>query len=496
MIQRLLPPWSCLVLWFQRQRLSLVPARLMRSCLIGFSLRLVCHSITPAVPVASSFAFTMARRSQSSSKAASVQALTPLSERQRPVPVTPEPQSSLQASLTSELIASVNPLTDFVDLSVAANELRPSATLTTGQCFHWRAVSSSETVERKESAWGTHDAKEWIGTLRHGPVASSVVVIRETPSSTHYRVLATTDQSFDVGGYLRKYFQLSIALAPLYEQWSEQCPRLAEVAQSIPGVRLVDQDPFECLISFICSSNNNIPRITKMLSALRERFGKPLLTIGDETFCSFPSLDELTGADEQELRKLGLGYRAKYIVQTIEILVSLGGESYLLSLRSKNAEEVQEALLQFSGVGRKVADCVALFSLCQASAIPVDIHVWNIARRDYDHDGTLASIKSLTPANYKLIGDLFRNRFRSRPGWAHSLLFVAELPSFRPVLPAALAKEMDAVRYMAMFEALTVACSHGVTTRDSSRRKKSPRRSLTAKLSELASGSRRRLYLA
>ena len=98
-------------------------------------------------------------------------------------------------------------------------------------------------------------------------------------------------------------------------------------------------------------------------------------------------------------------------------------------------------------MGFKVADCVALFSLQQDSAIPVDVHVWNIARRDYDQDGALLEhVKSLTPTIYHAVGELFRSRFPEKAGWAHSLLFVAELPSFRPVLPANLVEEMDQFR--------------------------------------------------
>jgi N-glycosylase/DNA lyase len=109
----------------------------------------------------------------------------------------------------------------------------------------------------------------------------------------------------------------------------------------------------------------------------------------------------------------------------------------------QDPELVQEKLCEFHGVGRKVADCVALFSLQQDDAIPVDVHVWNIARRDYDADGMLQQIKSLTPTTYKQVGDVFQARFANKAGWAHSLLFVAELPSFRPVLPKELIQEMD-----------------------------------------------------
>ena len=86
---------------------------------------------------------------------------------------------------------------------------------------------------------------------------------------------------------------------------------------------------------------------------------------------------------------------------------------------------MQEELLELPGVGRKVADCVALFSLDQSAAIPVDTHVWDIALRDYDC--SLRSTKSLTPTVYENVGDIFRKLFPNKAGWAHSVLFAAEV---------------------------------------------------------------------
>merc|ERR1740130_1842987 len=96
--------------------------------------------------------------------------------------------------------------------------------------------------------------------------------------------------------------------------------------------------------------------------------------------------------------------------------------------------------MRFHGVGRKVADCVALFSLDVTNALPVDTHVWRIACRDYDRD--LQSAKSLTPTVYARVGKLFEDRFGEHSGWAHSLVFAAELPQFRTLLPKALQEEM------------------------------------------------------
>ena len=105
---------------------------------------------------------------------------------------------------------------------------------------------------------------------------------------------------------------------------------------------------------------------------------------------------------------------------------------------------VQSQLMLMPGVGRKVADCVALFSLDQTEGIPVDTHVWDIALRDYDPLLTLKRAKSITPAIYEEVGEVFRKRFPCKAGWAHSVLFAAELPEFRVRLPIALQEEMKA----------------------------------------------------
>eukprot|EP00953_Heterococcus_sp_UTEX-ZZ885_P008656 5170-Heterococcus_DN1.PRE.1 len=102
------------------------------------------------------------------------------------------------------------------------------------------------------------------------------------------------------------------------------------------------------------------------------------------------------------------------------------------------------ALCTLRGVGPKVADCIALFSCDQTGCIPVDVHVWRIACRDYDT--SLQKAKSLTPTIYERVGDLFREKYGSHAGWAHSLLFAAELPAFRVLLPEFLQKDMAAFK--------------------------------------------------
>ncbi|RHZ08661.1 hypothetical protein DYB37_007337 [Aphanomyces astaci] len=130
---------------------------------------------------------------------------------------------------------------------------------------------------------------------------------------------------------------------------------------------------------------------------------------------------------ESQLRDLGFGYRAPFIVKSAAILSALGGATYLQSLRlNANAADVQTALTQFSGVGRKVADCVALFSLDKLEAIPVDTH---------------AATKSLTPTIYAEVGKLYQDRFSPFAGWAHSILFAADLNKVKTLLSPSPAKK-------------------------------------------------------
>lgn len=359
----------------------------------------------------------------------------------------------------SNLLCQISSTKSWIDLQVPPEELRPSSTLTTGQCFQWIAIEESKissldiitsrTKESSTSAWGSHKATAWIGVLEE-----RVLIIKETSKST--LVYVVYGSSEDIKPILRAYFQLQTPLAPLYQKWSVADPNWfghlpLDVFQ---GVRVLEQDPVECLFSFLCSSNNNIPRITKILANVRRRYGKKLIcnvTISDNQcydFYSFPTLEELKVATEAELRLLGLGYRAPFIIKSRDLLLEKGGKDYLLRLRGHpDADYVQSELLQLPGVGRKVADCVALFCLGQVNVVPVDTHVQQIAYREYSANSSegasLRERKSMTPTVYAHIGNLFRSRFSTYTGWAHSVLFVAELPSFRDALPVEMVKRME-----------------------------------------------------
>ena len=149
---------------------------------------------------------------------------------------SPESASSSSQFLTSQRPGRI-PDSEFEDLNVSPEELRPSTTLTTGQCFHWKAISSTHTAETaaQTSAWGNHNETEWIGCLRVSASASSssqsqsvVVVIRETPTTTLYRVLHAPAE-LNVVAFLRDYFQLDEPLAPLYRRCAATCVKITRI---------------------------------------------------------------------------------------------------------------------------------------------------------------------------------------------------------------------------------------------------------------------------
>ncbi|KAI7869265.1 DNA glycosylase [Mucor mucedo] len=296
------------------------------------------------------------------------------------------------------------------DLVISPKELRLD-TLRCGQSFRWKQVNG-----------------HWASVL-HG----RLVVLKETPAT----ILYGYDKDLDEKAILeiRDYFQLDkVSLEKCYKDWSKIDSNFSKKSIHFAGIRILRQDPWENLISFICSSNNNITRISQMIDKLCKRFGKKVGTLDETEFYDFPTLDQFVSHDHTEstLRELGFGYRAKYIANTAKMIKSDHaplGELWLHTLRSVTYPEAKASLMQLQGVGPKVADCVCLMSLDHSEAIPVDTHVWQIALRDY---GFNKRGKTLTSQLYIQVGDHFRSLFGKYAGWAHSVLFTADLKSFSP----------------------------------------------------------------
>ncbi|NXJ73826.1 OGG1 lyase, partial [Trogon melanurus] len=295
-------------------------------------------------------------------------------------------------------------------------ELRLDLVLSSGQTFRW--------WESSPGAW-TGVLGERVWTLRQDGDCLWYTVYGEEEEDGHPTEAATLG-GVDTDRILRDYFQLDVGLPALYHTWGAADPLFRKVAEDFPaGVRVLRQDPIECLLSFICTSNNHISRITTMIERLCQAFGRHLCCLDARPFHAFPSLSALAGTDtEARLRALGFGYRAKFISGTARAIAKGLGAEGLCQLRAAPYAEARRVLCTLPGVGAKVADCVCLMSLDKAEAVPVDTHVWRIARQRY---GTALGGRSLTPRAHQEIGDFFRGLWGPRAGWAQAVLFCADL---------------------------------------------------------------------
>lgn len=144
---------------------------------------------------------------------------------------------------------------------------------------------------------------------------------------------------------------------------------VAEAFQKNQGLRILRQEAWECLVSFICSSVSNIPKIKRSLRALAKMYGNPVEIDGHILYV-FPAPERLAAVTEDELRDLGLGFRAKYLVELTSIVTS--GIVDFCKLREMTYKEAKASLIKLPGVGEKVADCVLAFSLDKLEGFPID----------------------------------------------------------------------------------------------------------------------------
>ncbi|MDK2879942.1 MAG: N-glycosylase/DNA lyase [Thermoanaerobacteraceae bacterium] len=168
------------------------------------------------------------------------------------------------------------------------------------------------------------------------------------------------------------------------------------------GNRILHQDPWETTVSFIISANNSIHNIKKTIARICEFYGEPLEYQG-KTYYTFPSPEVLARVPEEELRKTRCGFRAKYIAKTARMVA--GGEIDLYGLHKLPTQEAREQLMRFPGVGRKVADCILLFSMRKFDAFPVDVWIKRVLEHLY-FDGREIPVNKLRELAEKRFGDL------------------------------------------------------------------------------------------
>jgi len=182
-----------------------------------------------------------------------------------------------------------------------------------------------------------------------------------------------------------EYFDLHYDYGALVQKLSECGDEFLKRAAAFgSGLRILRQDPFEVLISFIISQNKNIPAIKSAIEKLCERFGekKRWSENPDLVYYTFPSPESIAAAEKEDLRALGLGYRDEYVLGAARAVSE--GRLDIHGLKSMDYEQIMEELMRLRGVGKKVANCVALFGFHKLRSAPVDVWIARVLDQVYE----------------------------------------------------------------------------------------------------------------
>ena len=192
------------------------------------------------------------------------------------------------------------------------------------------------------------------------------------------------------------------------------------------GLRIFEQDPFQCMISFIISSNSNIQKIKNSLEKICKKFGKKV-KIQNTEFFLFPKPEKLANASIEEIKKCGVGYRAPFIKQASKMIVLK--KINFKYLEKCDYEEAKKNICLIPGVGNKVADCILLFSLNKLEAFPLDTWMIKILEKYYSNQFNIKT-KTITEKQYQILHEKIVNYFGPYCGYAQQFLFKMERENY------------------------------------------------------------------
>jgi N-glycosylase/DNA lyase len=277
-------------------------------------------------------------------------------------------------------------------IQIAATDFDLEKTLNSGQVFHWENYGNG-----------------FVGTI-----AGSAVYAEQREDILKVRFGETPKPAREtraLSKIVARYFALDHPLDEICASFPRD-PVIHAARNFCRGLRIIRQPKWECLATFICSSMKQVKHIRQISRALRQRFGEKKEICGHEVF-SFPSAERLARTSESELRKCGLGYRAKNLLATAKGVAS--GETDLDSWSALSERQLREQLCELPGVGMKVANCVMLFAYERIAAFPIDVWIERILREKY------------FPRKRKVTGQMLAefaaNYFGVHGGYAQQYLF-------------------------------------------------------------------------
>jgi N-glycosylase/DNA lyase len=268
-------------------------------------------------------------------------------------------------------------------------------TLCCGQAFRWK----------KQGEW-------WYGIVGAMPLK-----IRQVEDGLEFENADTE--------FVKAYFGLNDDLPKIFSQICKD-EYIKSAIDAFSGLRILRQEPWECLVSYICATYKNISAIKQMLLNLSKKFGAARGFDGYD-FYAFPTPEQLACANIDDIRKCGLGYRAEYVLATAKMVHQSAFD--FERLKRMSYEEARKELLAFRGVGLKVADCVTLFSLGKLEAFPVDVWIRRAILEHYSRClprelvEKVSRRKWLTSSSYERLNLFGREYFGGYAGYAQEYLY-------------------------------------------------------------------------
>ena len=270
------------------------------------------------------------------------------------------------------------------------NSFEPKHIFECGQCFRWNE----------------EDDGSYTGVIKNG-----VLNVKKENNKIIFR-------GFLDGSIIKictDYFNLDTNYDKIKEELSNIDDYLKKSINYGSGIRILKQDLWETIISFIISANNNIPRIKGIIERISKKYGNEIEWNGKKYY-TFPSIGSLSKASVEDLRKLGLGFRDKRVYDTTKII--LNKEIDLDKLESSvDIDYIKEELLKLPGVGGKVADCIMLFALNKFEVFPIDVWVRRVMNELYIKN------EDETKVDKKVIASLAKEKYSNLAGLAQQYLF-------------------------------------------------------------------------
>lgn len=259
------------------------------------------------------------------------------------------------------------------ELEINVDYFNLKYTLECGQCFRWKKI----------------DEDYYIGIIK-----DRVIKIKQDKN----KLFVLSNNYSNLEKVVREYFELDKDYKIIEERISKVDEYVEKAVKNTSGLRHLKQDFFEIIISYIISANNNIPRISKSVNEISKRYGKEIEFEGEKYYL-FPRPEELKKVTIDEYRECGVGFRDKYIYNTVRKINN--GEINLETMQEMDTLTLRNLLLTLMGIGPKVADCILLFSCSRQEVFPIDVWVERVMKKLYFDDKDVSKKEILKYADEK-----------------------------------------------------------------------------------------------